>query len=290
MSDDSTIVFQRCPHNKENPYAQISRSLIRDESISPECRWMLIYFLSMRDDFKINCKQLWAHVKQFMGRDKVYRIIEEACKAGYMKKEDRYVGNLKRGVTYYVSEEPNEEFKKSFRRPDFQDTEIRDTENQEALSSNNNISLSKKNIKKEREKKKEEEGAAPPVPPTHPSDFFLHGRVKMEKHLHEQLVQDFGLAKVNQYIQKLEEFADINPKRFKGYANHATVLRKWMREDNEKKPQAQAKGDKHNFGTVGRTQEQEDEAMRQWRERNEQRKLAQTQTNQGLGNAVARGL
>lgn len=122
MSDYTSTVFQRLDHNKENPFALTSRALIRDETISPECRWLLIYLLSMKDDFKINVKQIWNHVKEFIGRDKVLRIIDEAWSAGYMKREDRYVGNLRRGVTYYVSESPVEEFKKCFRRPDPQFT------------------------------------------------------------------------------------------------------------------------------------------------------------------------
>lgn len=106
MSEETSSFFQRSPHNAENPWAQISRSLIRDESISPNCRWLLIYLLSMKDGWRVHAKQIYAHVKPHIGRAQVYNAIEEALIAGYMKKEDRFKGNLKQGCTYYVSETP----------------------------------------------------------------------------------------------------------------------------------------------------------------------------------------
>lgn len=127
--DESSI--QRCIHDEENPYALISRSLIRDETISPECRWLIIYFLSMKDGWKINLKQLVSHLRPHMGRDKVYALVNEAIEAGYMKREETKTSkgknNLITQTKYFVSEKPK--FKKCFRHPDFQDTDIQDTEN-----------------------------------------------------------------------------------------------------------------------------------------------------------------
>ena len=130
--DNNTI--QRCDHDEENPFAQISRDLIRDKSISPECRWLIIYILSMKDGWQINVHQLIKHLKGITGRDRIYEIINEAIEAGYMKKETIKKGNLKQQVKYFVSERPK--FKKFLRHPDSQypeirDTGIRDTENQD---------------------------------------------------------------------------------------------------------------------------------------------------------------
>lgn len=110
--------FQRSPHDKENPYAQISRDLIRDQSISPNCRWLLIYLLSMSDNWVIKIEQLVNHCKGFLGRDKIYKVVQEACDAGYMQRHDHKKGNLRRCV-YYVSETAS--FKKSFRLPENQE-------------------------------------------------------------------------------------------------------------------------------------------------------------------------
>jgi hypothetical protein len=97
--------IQRCPHDKQNPYAQISRDLLRDGSISPNCRWMLSYLLSMQDGWKISASQLINHLKSHMGRDKVYAIIKEAIRAGYMYREEIFDKGLKR-TRLLVSETP----------------------------------------------------------------------------------------------------------------------------------------------------------------------------------------
>lgn len=140
MSNETQIIqddleedsIERCPHDKENPYVMISRNLIRDNSISPECRLMIIYLLSMDEKkWKINPKQLINYFQPHWGRDKVYEWIEQAIDAGYMKKEEvknSIHPNLKGKVKYYVSETPK--FKKCFRHPEMQYTEARDPENQ----------------------------------------------------------------------------------------------------------------------------------------------------------------
>lgn len=55
------------------------------------------------------------------------------------------------------------------------------------------------------------------------------------------LVVDYGKEKVLQMCDRLDEFADINPKRFKQYGCHGTVIRKWIREDKEKQVKFAAK-------------------------------------------------
>lgn len=151
--EESSI--QRCPHDGENPYALVSRDLIRDSSISPECRWLVIYFLSMKDGWKINLKQLVFHLKPHMGRDKVYALVNEAIEAGYMKREDIKISLGRNKLTtearYYISEKPK--FKKSFRHPGFQDTDIQDPDNTDVKD----IPYAKDNIAKEYK--------TPPTPP-----------------------------------------------------------------------------------------------------------------------------
>lgn len=117
--------IERCPHDKENPYAQTSRALIRDPNLHPSVCWMLIYLLSMKDGWKITPTQIINHVKghKYCGRDMVYKWIKEACEAGYMKKEEWLDGNLKR-CRYLLSEYPK--FKKSFPDPGSQDPQTKD--------------------------------------------------------------------------------------------------------------------------------------------------------------------
>ena len=124
MSDTGPFI-ERCPHDKENPYAMINRDLIRDKLLHPSTRWMLIYLLSMKDGWRISPKQLKEHClgHHGCGRDKIYDWIKDAIEAGYMKKVERFEGGLKRSH-YLLSEFPK--FKKSFPRPDNQDPDEQD--------------------------------------------------------------------------------------------------------------------------------------------------------------------
>lgn len=148
--DNNTI--QRCPHDKENPYSQINRDLIRDQSISPECRWLIIYLLSNKSGWKISLKQIQEHVKPHMGRDRVRKMFNEAIEAGYILREDyshvlrREDGSYKgvfRRVRYFISEQPK--FKKCLPRSDFQRAENPGAEN----LTDKEIALEKKEHKEE---------------------------------------------------------------------------------------------------------------------------------------------
>jgi len=113
----------RCPHDKKNPYVMINVELVRDDSISPNCRQMLIELLSNTDGWTINIKQLAEKYKKWIGRDRVYGLIKEAIDAGYMKKEEFRIKGKRGGwltrVKYYLSETPK--FKKCFRHPENQE-------------------------------------------------------------------------------------------------------------------------------------------------------------------------
>ena len=77
---------------------------------------------------------------------------------------------------------------------------------------------------------KEKRGTAPAPPP-----IFSKKRITMKQEKYDQLVKEFGEEKIAFMIDRLDEYADINPKRFKQYACHAAVMRKWIREDQDKK-------------------------------------------------------
>lgn len=78
----------------------------------------------------------------------------------------------------------------------------------------------------------EERGEEAQAPPPH---FYFYHKVKMEFTDLYALVEDFGRDKVDEMLDRLNEYSKINPKRFKQYACHATVIRKWIREDGQKK-------------------------------------------------------
>ncbi len=132
--------IQRSPHDEENPYAQILTALLEDENISPNCRWLICYLLKNRNGWKINIAQIVNHVKKHLGRDKVYKIIEEAMEAGYMMREIFHIRNKRGGLLkrcrYYVSERPK--FKKVLCNPENQEAGNQDLGNQDNKQDNTN--------------------------------------------------------------------------------------------------------------------------------------------------------
>lgn len=109
--------IERCPHDSENPYVILNVNVLRDQSISPECRWLVAYLLTNKDGWKIKKCQVISHLKGQKGRDSVNKIFDEAIEAGYMKKEPIYIrnprGGVLKGIKYYLSETPK--FKKCYR-------------------------------------------------------------------------------------------------------------------------------------------------------------------------------
>jgi DNA-binding PadR family transcriptional regulator len=76
-------------------------------------------------------------------------------------------------------------------------------------------------------------------------------RVKMDLVAYGKLKMEFGKEKIQEMLERLDEYADLNPKRFKQYADHATVIRKWIREDKNK-PQSKEAGNVEKNGLLAR--------------------------------------
>jgi hypothetical protein len=85
MTDNQRI--RRAPHNKENPFAQISREMLQDKTMSYEARGLLSYLLSKSGDWEARVGDLQI---DGAGRDKVYRIISELQQKGYISQRQKY--------------------------------------------------------------------------------------------------------------------------------------------------------------------------------------------------------
>jgi hypothetical protein len=152
FSDLDTV--QRCPHDPENPYTMIKNDLLRDNTLSDGCVRLICYLLSNKNDWKITMIQIVNHMKNVMGRTKVYELVKEAIAAGYMMKQTAFSKNLKSKVKYFVSETPK--FNQTLltpRYPDFRYAELRLTENHHTQEE-----YKKEEYKKE-EKKEEDKSA-----------------------------------------------------------------------------------------------------------------------------------
>jgi len=75
-----SLTINRAPHDKEHPFALISRDTLQDESLSFEALGALSYLLSKPDDWKV----MLADLQRRCGRDKAKRILAELVKAGYV--------------------------------------------------------------------------------------------------------------------------------------------------------------------------------------------------------------
>jgi len=169
-SNDSFI--QRCPHDAENPYAQISRDLLRDKNISFKARGFLAYCLSFDKTWKFHFPQIAK--EHGIGRDQIYTIIEELIEVGYAKKEVYLQNNLKR-VKFVFSESPK--FKKCFRHPGFQDPEASEPGKTDYKKSNLSSSLQSEDRKEKQSNKRSEI----PPPSADASELFDHFLKKIKE-------------------------------------------------------------------------------------------------------------
>lgn len=154
QNNHEEITIERCPHDSENPYTMVLNELIRSIKISPTCIALIILLLSNKQGWKIKISQIIEHYKTHMGRDKVYKLIDEAINAGFIKRET-YLDKGKLRYKYFVSEKPKFNPTDSFKQfPENQDTEIQYTEN---TDSKEGTCSKKEHIK---------EGILKPPPPT----------------------------------------------------------------------------------------------------------------------------
>lgn len=116
--------IQRCPHDSDNPYTMILNSLLRNPSLTPNCRWLLSFLLSNDKGWKIKPKAIINHLEPHMKKDSVYKIINEAIDHGYMRKEECRKNGKFGGFKYFISETPK--FKKILPRLEKPDTVLSD--------------------------------------------------------------------------------------------------------------------------------------------------------------------
>jgi hypothetical protein len=225
----------RVLHNRENPYVQLNKEALWNPGLSLGAVGLWARCMSRPDNWTFRVKELAA--KCMEGKDAIYSKINELIKAGYVVRLDVTDhkggrGNLRGKVFEYIFLEiplsPEErgpyieELKKCFRR-----TGLRDLVNPPIL----NTHIPK--IPKVYKKKKE--GGKPPAPPPPPPDsFFSLNKVKMLVEAFNLLVQDYGRERVLDMVIRLDLYGDSEPAKFKRYACHAAVIRRWLMDDDKK--------------------------------------------------------
>jgi hypothetical protein len=94
--------FRRSPHNKLNPYVQISREMAQDKSISPKAKGVLLYLLSLPDDWKVYHSQLQRGLG--IGEDYLNSAMDELLNAGYAERTREKVKGLFQPYQYTINE------------------------------------------------------------------------------------------------------------------------------------------------------------------------------------------
>lgn len=85
-------------------YYILDRKVAEDARLSWAARGLLMYLLVKPDDWQISIADLMA--RGDVGRDKVYDLIKELGKYGYIRKTQHRVGGTFSGTHYLVSETP----------------------------------------------------------------------------------------------------------------------------------------------------------------------------------------
>lgn len=86
VNQESKVTIQRGKHNKENPYAMISKKMLRDPALSPRNKGVLCYLLSLPDNWVTHPRQV-AEVLR-ISKNQIYSVLKELIICGYASKED----------------------------------------------------------------------------------------------------------------------------------------------------------------------------------------------------------
>lgn len=250
--DEKESSIELSPYDQNEPYSIVPHDLIRDSSISPECRWLIIYLSSNNKDWKIHTNQVKEHVKGFIGRDRVDNLFKEAAKAGYIKIEIFLNEHNLRRYRYIVSK-----FKKFFLHPDFQGTGRQAPEDQGCLSiiKDKNYQINNTPLPSEEGVLDETSSSSsvlgnrkkfrtnPRALETNPRALGTNPRaiqecemicfsplVNLKKIEYDEFVLKRGKQVVDQVIEEMNDFLIATGKKYK---NYAAALRNWFRRRDQ---------------------------------------------------------
>ena len=101
MPKSEQTIF-RSPHDKEHPFTQSINEIIRERRLSPEARSLMVYFLSLPDDWVLVHKCI---IKDFgMKRRVLDRCLEELIAFGHVVRTREKNGNLLSAYKYKIYE------------------------------------------------------------------------------------------------------------------------------------------------------------------------------------------
>lgn len=109
--------IERATKDADNPYRMISRAAMEDERLSFESRGVLAYILVKPDIWRVHVADL--RKAGNVGRDKIYRILNELIAFGYVVREVERKNDGTIGDTIYrVNEKPTAAIEPPPEKPD----------------------------------------------------------------------------------------------------------------------------------------------------------------------------
>jgi len=104
------MTIQRCPHDQKNPFLVISRKTVQNPELSWDALGLLVYLLSLPDDWKISVKNL-AGLRNGKA-EKIRRLLSELIEAGHCSyQQPRNTDGKMAEGNYFISEDAR--FKKN---------------------------------------------------------------------------------------------------------------------------------------------------------------------------------
>jgi hypothetical protein len=212
----------------------VTRRLVRESTLPFDTRGFICYLLSHEKSFHISMP--WIMENQGISKNLIYRMVNQAIEAGYLKRIE-WLDQGKKRYKYIVARTPK--FKNSLLCPQKQDTENEDRKEFRDLSKD-------KYINREEER---DAGASPPEPPPPLLNLGLH--VKLSQEEYEKFCSQEGKSLVDEVIHdmdgKIENGTARKPKKNK----YTFMLTKWIslhkKWEAERKAKTPEKANKH-FG------------------------------------------
>lgn len=107
--------IRRSAHDKENPFAQISKELLQNTCLSFRARGLMCYMLSFPNTWEAHPKHIAK--ENGIGRDQIYIILNELIEAGYCKFNQPKDSKSRYSCGWYEFSE-NPIFKKNIPHPE----------------------------------------------------------------------------------------------------------------------------------------------------------------------------
>lgn len=206
-------------------YSSICNDLSQDNNLSLRARGLMLYFLSLPDDWEIHVNHLVKIMKE--GRHVILTILKELRRAGYVHLTKK---GFSSGWKYWVFETPisEEEFKDRFSNysifEQFEDQHLQKTKDIQTTKSSTEKKIYKR--KESPPKARDKLSPSPAAPPPNFISFGEYKRIQLTQAQYDDLVTNYGKSVVDLAIEEGDCWLEENGKKKKSYK---AFLQNWIR-------------------------------------------------------------